>query len=472
MANEILIFDAAASNPDGTDPGTPLEIGPGDDLRLREFSVPAPPQTVQYAGSVDTEGSLIAGRKHENRVIGMSILCTTAASLRSLQAKIGKVAREGGTLKWIQPNAEVVTFDLLTADTLAPAINKLFYVRTGAFVEVQVSLVAKPYGRGTEVALSASSAATANQPLVFTKTGIKGDWFGVGKLRITNASNDKSHAVWGIQSRYYSSASSAALFLEAESATAINAVADAGPSGASGGGANKTMLHSNVGTSLAASFALENLSHVGTFRVFTRVQVPSTGGAGTVSVAKFHSVDGSSIGPIDDPVDVTDHTGSTAAVHDTWVILDLGTLTIPPPVLGTNAWMLRLLAQSTTSTDDIYYDWVALVPADEGYGMAYHGVNGSEGPLVTSSEHLDVTDRGVFPTDGTSYRRAQVYEGDYLRVPPAGPESRTLRVFAMLAGAEDSSVWQATAGSFDGTNLDAITATLTYVPRYLVVSEP
>jgi hypothetical protein len=110
---------------------------------------------VQWAGTVDTEGSLPSSKKHENRTISITVDVLSAAALRSLQAKIAKVTREGGTLKLTLPaSSEVVVFDLHSADTFEPQLDIVYFVNSGAFCTVNLSLTAKPYGRGPEVTLS------------------------------------------------------------------------------------------------------------------------------------------------------------------------------------------------------------------------------------------------------------------------------------------------------------------------------
>lgn len=469
MAGEILILDAAASNPDGTDPGTALNIGPGTNYGLREFNAPTPPQSVLYAGTVDTEGSLPAARKHENRVISFKVLCSTAAALRTLQGKIGKVAREGGTLKWVLPNAETVIFDLHTADTFEPTIDKLHYVRAGAFCEVQITLVARPYGRGPSVSATLSAAtATAKAPHVFTVTGVKGDMDALGQLQITNVTTDKTLLIWGLRSRYYDA--SAPLFYEAEGCGATLASPNAGFAGASGGGANKVMRHSNVGTSSsgALSFVLVGSlpypTHIGTYRVIARVQASSTN-TGIVRVRMNWNPSAVSDTITNSWVSI--ETAAGAAIQGSWVLVDLGLVTLQKTRFGVQAWTAGFSADSTVSTDDLDWDWLALIPADEGSGWLTSTVQPvtSTGAVAVAYETVKVRlNTGTNWYDGS-------YEGDHLRIPPAGAEGRTAEFIALLTGPTTSSGNLGNSG-IDAVNIDATTATLTYTPRYLVVPEP
>jgi hypothetical protein len=109
MPGEILVFDAAGSNPDGTDPGTALNIGPAPSTGCA-LRVPGPRRVVTWAGSMDTEGALPASTQAREPHDQPTIMCATAAALRhASRRKIGKLFREGGTLRRSCPNGEVIT---------------------------------------------------------------------------------------------------------------------------------------------------------------------------------------------------------------------------------------------------------------------------------------------------------------------------------------------------------------------------
>src|SRR5215203_1578578 len=115
MPDEILILDAAGSNPDGTDPGSPLSIGPGTSYPMTALSVPAPPQDIGFTSSVDTEGEMPVTRRYQNRTISIDLEVssdTTGALLAALQAKVAKLQREGGTLKRTDRHGVVKIYDL------------------------------------------------------------------------------------------------------------------------------------------------------------------------------------------------------------------------------------------------------------------------------------------------------------------------------------------------------------------------
>jgi len=365
---ELLEFDAAGSNADGTDPGSPLSIMNAN-YRVLSHSYASPEEQVLFAESVDTEGGLPVGRHAVNRTITMSLemVDATGSLLRALLAKVAKIRREGGTLKRTLATGQVGIFDLHTAGAVDPSFDISYY--SGNLVKVDLSFIGKPYMRGASVTLTAHTESTL-PCLVFTETGIAGDVPALGKLRITDAQGvDQGFVVWGMQSKEYSSSANAALFYEAETRTAMGGSATAaGPSGASGSGSN-VMRNTDLASGFLAILSTQatgggaHLSHVGGFRVFARVQVPATG-TGTVSVA-FQWAQGH----------LTNWTTNTTQVIDqsregTWVLLDLGPIDIARVTYGTQRWEGRVLAKSTRSGYDIDIDCLYIVPVDEGYGVA------------------------------------------------------------------------------------------------------
>jgi hypothetical protein len=466
MANPLLEFDPTSEDA----ANSPLEIWNTTSYAVSAFNAPAPPLTVQWAGSVDTEGSLPSSKKHENRTISITVDVLSAAALRSLQAKIGKVTREGGTLKLTLPaSSEVVVFDLHSADTFEPQLDIVYFVNSGAFCTVNLSLTAKPYGRGPQETLTLSAAtAPSKAPLVVTATtGVKGDMAALGTLSLQNDpfGHTMTFGLWGIQSRYYDASANAALFLEAENGVAGAAALNAGAAGASGGGANKVMRHLDVGTvGATASYVMgvsgaTTMQHVGTFRVFARVQALSTN-TGTVSVRLDWNM---RLGNVTSNDWVPIATAVGAAIKGSWVLVDLGLVSLPKARKGDQRWDGLVYAKSTVATDDIDFDWVTLFPVDEGFGRV------EAGSIATSETVEFAYDAVQIVTSGTIWHDPTLYEGDLVTIPPAGAEGRTLRVVALLAG---QSAGNLTDTVIDAVNLDQFTPTLTYVPRYLVVPSP
>jgi hypothetical protein len=370
VADPILEIDAAGSNIDGTNPGAALTITTGN-YGLLSLISPAPPAKVQWASSVDTEGSLAAAVGHENRTITISLDVTGQTALTNLTQKIGKLHREGGTLKHTGSAGTVVIADIPATADFEPAYDHLRLL--GGVTTVTFTLPARPYLRGPEVELGTDTVETTLPYLVKTVTGPAGDWYALGRLVIDNdQAVDQWSMLWGIQSRYYDAGASAALFYEAESRTALGGSATAaGPSGASGAGSN-VMRNTDITTSYQAILSTQasgggaHLSHIGSFRVYARMQAPTTN-TGTVTVALSWAEGEFRKYTTNPSVDL--------AYEGVWLLADLGLVTLSKVTKGTQQWEGRIIAKSTgvkaggTTSDDLDIDYLLLIPVDEGSGV-------------------------------------------------------------------------------------------------------
>jgi hypothetical protein len=310
---------------------------------------------------------------------------------------------------------------------------------------------------------------------VFTDTAVKGDVKGLGRLLIDEDQGvGQRSLVWGIQSRYYDSLQD--LFFQAESggtgSTAITAIhAAVGTSvvaGASGAGSN-TMRDLSLATAWSDpnsyQFKLAG-RHVGAYRLYARIAVPSTN-TGTVSVRTTWR-------NANDAYTDNDVVTIDSTYRNSWVLVDLGLITFRVPYHGGTADNeINIRAISTVAGDDIYTDWVMLVPVGEGWGVATTTDALLSSPMLAGGSHLQLSNLGAFtstvvsPTTSAVWSRVK-YEGDYLLIPPAGAEGRTVRVVIkasrgrpLTAGGITVSTSNADAG------IDDISAHLYYTPRYL-----
>jgi len=376
MADEILIFDAAASNPDGSNPGSPLSVGPGTNYPLIEASFPAPPLSVAYSSSIDAEGESPVSRRHGNRTITLRFEMLESGAndtlLDALQAKFAKLQREGGTLKRTRKDGSTIRiYDIVAGDGWEPSYDFAYLLANLSSVPVQ--LTAKPYARSAEADLG-DNTETSLPALIFSETGVAGDWDGLGRLLIDNdaaAGNDWWALRYGLEQdtdyTFTTSSGSGALFYEAESRTALGGSATAvGPSGASGAGSN-VMRNTALTTSYQAIMSMQASgggaypSHVGTFQILARVQIPTTN-SGTTSVA-LEWGEG----------DFRRFTRNTARSLDSmwegkWARVDLGQVTITKAPQGTHRWDGRIIASSTAAGDDIDIDWIMLIPVTRSSG--------------------------------------------------------------------------------------------------------
>jgi hypothetical protein len=219
-----------------------------------------------------------------------------------------------------------------------------------------------------------------------------------------------------------------------------------------------TSLH-YIGTSSTAQ------THIGTFRVIARVRAP----AANTGIVSLRAVWQPSVGRAqveNATVALADPAG--AAIEDRWMLADLGMISPPKAVTGTQGWLGWIESGSTVTNDDIYVDWVMLIPVDEGSGES---VDPSAAPQMVASGSVQVRYDGALASVSGGYLSPlDYYEGDYLLVPPAGLEARTLRVIVKLArGDTGLGAPTGTSEMFSDPGIDDLSARLYYTPRYLVV---
>jgi hypothetical protein len=379
MAGETLELDPV----DQDAANSPLTItNTALGYHLLEHAYPTPNRNTQFTASVDADGDAPVSGRYENRTITMRVRVRAATSsdlmgaLRNLQQKVGKIAAEGGTLKRTVSNGDVLVFDLITAKIDVPS-DQAFVKNLRA--DVALEFVAKPFGRMAEQDLGDNTETTL-PVLVFTDTGVKGDVPALGRLVVDDdQAVDQFWLMWGIQSRSYSSATTAELFYQAEALTAQGGSSTAaGPTGASGSGSNvmrntslRDVYQSVLSTQIASGSA--HMTHLGNFRVFARVQVPTTN-TGGVTVALEWSTGDFRRATRNPDVALYPSTSAPGVWEGTWRIVDLGLVNLPKAVTGAQQWEGRILAKSTVIGDDLDIDWLVFAPVDEGFGIA-QGVN-------------------------------------------------------------------------------------------------
>lgn len=358
---------------------TPLDIVDGATYVLLEESLPDPELDAQYASSVDTEGDPLADQRYRNttETLKIRVYANSYQNLQTaifaLQQKAGKVKREGGTAKRTLPSGTAHVKDIIKMRVAAENSK-------GALVKfrdtVTITFESLPGWRAaTETALTLHTETTL-PCLVFTETAIKGDLPAHGRLVITDAQGvDQQWAIWGIQTRYYHASANAGLIIQAESRTSMGAGAAiaVGPSGASGAGSN-TILANALTTSYQAVLSTQaggsgpHLSHVGDFRVFARVQAPTTNTGGVAVALEWTQGDFRSPTRNAD-CNLTPDNSFTNGWRGVWLLADLGLVHLAPAVAGTQRWEGRILAKSTALGDDLYLDSLTFVPVAEGSGV-------------------------------------------------------------------------------------------------------
>jgi hypothetical protein len=285
-----------------------------------------------------------------------------------VMAQIDRLKRERvGTYRRIAPGFLQTTFDLRSVEVTETPHDIAIAMKRA---EIAISFEALPGGRTPEIQIGGNFDLAAGVPhLAFLAENVPGDMPGLGRLELEDRAAQMQLAVWwGLRQRYYDAAATAAPFYQAESRTPLGSAAKGAEAGASGG---EVIWHKNLVPAYQGVFSTQasgggaHLSHVGTYRVLSRMKrVPAN--AGAVSV-KFVWSEG-------DFVNVEENDAVTFEVDENesqWQIVDLGTVTLSKAPTGSlQRWEGRVLASSTAVGDWLYVDWLLLVPADEGSGEA------------------------------------------------------------------------------------------------------
>jgi len=288
---------------------------------------------------------------------------------RDVTERLDRIKRtKRGTLRRIAPGFSPITFDLRVAE-LADAPQDIAIGMKRA--EVGLGFEALPGGRGPEVQIGGNFDETSLPVQQFLAENVPGEMLALGRLQVEDLTGQAQLAAWwGLQQQNYSASVDAALFYEAESRTPLGSAATAVLTGASGAGSNTVLQGSLVNAfqgvlSTQASGGGNHLAHVGSYRVLGRFFRPTTN-TGQVT-ARFTWTEG-------DFVNTTDNDDLIWAVEERegiFTIEDMGIVTINQPPAGTTPrWEGRILGKSTVSGDDLYVDWLMLIPTDEGSGEA------------------------------------------------------------------------------------------------------
>jgi len=340
----------------------------GGTLDILELNIDPPTDRAEYITAADSEwGALAAVPKHENRKITMRLRVLPQASMNAALDVVGSVrdklrkatlTDDGVALVWTPANStRTVTFDVLNGQIPELPVGTSDQARSW-FQQRPIftlELTCKPYARGTEALTSTASSST---PLVTLEVAnVPGDVPALGRLIVTDtASQTRRHVEWGLESRYYNSATS--LLIDSDSMTT------SGFAGAqtTGSGYDPNATGSNVVRATLYSTPLTvcstgDQSHIGRFRVKARISPSATP---VYARLAWQVGDGPwSRNPWDSIETITGFNE-----------LDLGLIHIPPVAAGTQRWRGQIEMWSTVDGTTADIDYLILIPADEGYGKA------------------------------------------------------------------------------------------------------
>lgn len=296
---------------------------------------------------------------------------TTAQTARAnIQNKAALFQREGGWIKRITNSGGTVYADVVEATFTATSVQG-FESQQNADIDPQLVLTLIPDFYGDEITLG-DHTETTNPELVFTETGILGDY--PGRVRVVvdeDQGQDQRGMFWCFRSRHYDSATTAALKYEAESLQALDIASTAALSGASGGtvithGTLSTNWTPVVGTNMGGT---AYLTHTGTYRVYARVYSTS----GTTVQTRF-------VWDTGDLVNPSENSSTRLAGASNFYIVDYGEVRLDPAPVGTHRWQGQIQAKGDVGTENFSVDRIWLVNEDEFSGTLTAPINWVTGP--------------------------------------------------------------------------------------------
>jgi hypothetical protein len=334
----------------------------GGALQLTAFACPPPDKRPEWAQSVDSDGAaLIRDPFFDSRTVTATVE-VWATDRDQAHVLIGEIVAkleesecqpDGLPLTWTPTRSSTsATFYVLSGVvTEIPIDPATPYFNIAPVVAISLSLTCKPFAYGTEVL---AGTVTSSNPVVSLELpAIPGDVPAEGRVVVTDlASQARRLAEWGLEQRHYNPAVALTF-----TSTAMALLAGVSTTRAGSWGTNvvrATLLpYANQGIA-----TVDNLAHVGLWKVRARVWASSTGTQ--VRVAYRQGAAGS----------WAPNAYNTAPVAAGWSVVDLGSVMLTAAEVGSQASSLRLEAFSQTSGDTVDIDYVWVTPQDSGYGVA------------------------------------------------------------------------------------------------------
>lgn len=314
--------------------------------------------------------------KLPNRVIRVPLVIksvpagdTMIQAMGKLQAKVSRLATEGGTLKRVRKTlslyADVVTASVVIPDTWTGE-NKNYET------EGEVVLECLPDFYGAEVTLNLTNAADGYRVETWSGAGanaIKGNYPGRARITLTDTSSGPHRGIgYAFRARNYSSAATAAPVYEAETLELLDQSAlTSAISGASGAG-NNCMRNQAIGSQWTPVTGLRQsggtyLTHVGTYRVYARVYATSDVATAPPSV-KLSWSQGDLIG-------YNDNVAEPVPGLSGWYLVDLGEVRLDKPAVGNPRWhgVISAIRTGASVSVSLAVDRIFLQPRDECGGI-------------------------------------------------------------------------------------------------------
>jgi hypothetical protein len=306
---------------------------------------------------------------------------------RNIQAKTALFQREQG---WLSRQTSVGTLYMDVVSASLRLGGDWMQASRSVDTAAVLTLECRPDWYGAEITLDDIVETTAAEIVTKLKLGgsdavIKGDY--PGRVRIV-VDDDQGVSqlglLWGFRSRYYSSATTAALRYEAEALTPLDTAAIATVTGASGGGSNNVIQHSNLAPSWTPVLSTQILSgsahmtHRGSYQLWARVRTTSA----TPPRLRL-------VYDVGDMLLPEENAPKTIPGTSAFYLVDLGYVHLDPARAGTHRWQGIIQAAGTAGGENVSIDKIELQPVAESAGAL-------RGPLTADPGLVSYTARDAF----------------------------------------------------------------------------
>ncbi len=366
-----------------------VELNDFTNYSLDTLDMPPPPKRPEWATGADTDGAqLVRTPLFGQRTITITLRVEPQASMDTALAKLAAIGDQieeasrqpdGVALVWTPATGtKSITFYVLEGEITGIPID----ITSGWFVRApkfSLVLTCKPFGYGPEVVGSATSSTAP--AMTVTVASVAGDVPAEGRLIVTDAATQaRRYVEWGLEQRYYNASTSLLIDSEDLVTSGFAGTQATRTGGYRRSGASNDVVRASLLTQTPVAICgTGNLAHVGTFRVKARVY--STATRLQVRLTWLNG---------DGPLQA--NTWTTTAIANDFAEVDLGTISIPPTVSGTQRWTGRIEAYDASATGTtLDVDYLVLVPAGEGYGVARAAATYTPGVATGHDEFNGIT---------------------------------------------------------------------------------
>lgn len=322
---------------------------------LAPLEVNAPQAEVQWAGNVDTEGSLPARTHDENMEISprLRISGSSEADFRDrqlqLEQKIHKLKREGGIFRLIYPDETWIDYWVLAVSGGEKLFDNRFvhHQRT----EDKLTLTCSPFGLGQEYL--AAEFSGSDRVIEGVIEDVRGSADANARAVITSPDADIWELHWGVESRHYAGEPTEAAYFPASELTPLGGAAAA--TATIEGTEVEVLRQSLLTPNWTAMLSTGELTHQGVYEVYLWLHMPTTN-TGEVGVFVEYSI-GDRRTELRAITFDADHSREGKVV-----LVRAGQPFVRAAGQGAHSWEAKVIANSTVAKDTIDVLAVGLRP--------------------------------------------------------------------------------------------------------------